>query len=138
MRRTAEVPFVQRVGLLPVVDDPYLKNLVPAADSVLFKDTAGRAAVNLRLLRLAARAYLLDNRKPPATPADLVPGYLARLPEDPFTGQPLRMVLAKDQLTFYSTGPDGADDGGRPCTDSPLRPASKGDVVVTLTVAPAN
>jgi len=43
------------------------------------------------MIAFAARAYELDNGKPPATVSDLVPDYLKTVPQDPVTGT--NMVL---------------------------------------------
>jgi hypothetical protein len=39
------------------------------------------------MITFAARAYELENGKPPASSADLVPAYLKAVPPDPFTGK---------------------------------------------------
>ena len=41
------------------------------------------------LIELASRAYELENGKPPASAADLVPEYLKAIPKDPETGEDL-------------------------------------------------
>lgn len=43
------------------------------------------------MIALAARAYELDKGKPPASVSDLVPDYLATIPQDPFTGKNLSL-----------------------------------------------
>jgi hypothetical protein len=40
-------------------------------------------------VQFAARAYELDNGRPPANIKYLVPGYLKTVPQDPATGQDL-------------------------------------------------
>lgn len=49
---------------------------------------ASRRTRRLALL-LAARAFQLENGRPPARPADLVPGILKAVPLDPATGKPI-------------------------------------------------
>ena len=51
------------------------------------KSHAARARTQRVMLRLAARAYEIENGKPPTSHAQLVPGYLARIPRDPETGK---------------------------------------------------
>ncbi|WP_442482008.1 hypothetical protein [Aeoliella sp. SH292] len=43
---------------------------------------------------------------------ELIPGYLAEVPADPFTGKPLKMLVRADELRVYSVGKNLADDGG--------------------------
>ena len=48
----------------------------------------------------------------PAGLTDLVPNYLAELPEDPLTGKPLLYRIDADAYLVYSVGSNGKDDGG--------------------------
>jgi hypothetical protein len=48
----------------------------------------------LVMIALAARAYELENGKPPASSSDLVPAYLNTVPQDPFTGK--NMIYTPD------------------------------------------
>ena len=50
----------------------------------------------------------------PQTLADLVPGYLASIPPDRFTGKPLSYRLADGAPVVYSWGMDQQDDDGDP------------------------
>ena len=43
----------------------------------------------------------------------LVPDFLPEVPEDPFTGEPLRYLIEENGYVVYSVGPDGVDDGGK-------------------------
>ncbi len=38
------------------------------------------------MIDIAARAYELEKKQPPASIADLVPDYLKAVPQDPLTG----------------------------------------------------
>jgi hypothetical protein len=71
---------------------------------------------HLLIAELAIRAYQLDHGKPPLSPADLVPEYLANFPDDPYSpdSHPLRSAFANGQLKIWSLGEDGDDDGGKP------------------------
>ena len=51
------------------------------------KDENIRRQTLLVIIALATRAYELENGKPPASSADLVPAYLKTVPQDPFTGK---------------------------------------------------
>lgn len=48
----------------------------------------------------------------PATLSALVPVYLASVPQDPFSWQPLQYRLAADSYVVYSIAQNRADDGG--------------------------
>jgi hypothetical protein len=63
---------------------------------------------------LALRCYQSEQGHPPALLQDLVTNYLAKAPQDPFTGQPMTYRLQGTTWLLYSVGPDGVDDGGRP------------------------
>ena len=52
----------------------------------------------------------------------------ARVPIDPFSGQPLRLKLDGKDLVLYSVGPDGTDDGGAPWNEA----TKHGDLVFRL------
>jgi hypothetical protein len=76
---------------------------------------------------LALRCYCSEKAcgAPPRLQA-LVPEYLARVPEDPFSGQPLLYRPHGTNWLLYSVGPDGVDNGGRPGRYASSRP---GDMV---------
>jgi hypothetical protein len=50
------------------------------------RDKNIRRQTSLVVIALATRAYELENGKPPASVADLVPAYLKTIPQDPFAG----------------------------------------------------
>lgn len=90
------------------------------------KDKAAVAHERLLAAELALRCYRSEHGNVPARLDDLVTNYLSKVPEDPFTGQPL---IYKPQGTYgllYSVGPDGVDDGGRPASHGW---SAKGDLV---------
>ena len=62
------------------------------------------------LLMLAMRLHELEKGRFPARLEDLVPDYLPAVPEDEFTGTPMRWNPARE--TLYSVGEDSKDDGG--------------------------
>ena len=61
---------------------------------------------------LAARRYYLQHGQPPQRLADLVPDFLPEVPLDPYTGQPLLMLVDAQKVTIYSVGRDRVDDNG--------------------------
>jgi len=84
----------------------------------------------LLMLELAIRCYQSESGRSPASLDDLVPKYLARIPEDPFTGKPLVYRPQGTNWIAYSIGPDGVDDGGVPAVKAPpgTSGAKKGDL----------
>ncbi len=66
------------------------------------------------LTALAVKSYQLDHKKQlPNTLDELVPGYLAKIPEDPFSkSQPLKYVKKDQSYRIYSVGPDKVDQSG--------------------------
>jgi hypothetical protein len=72
------------------------------------------AQERLLMSELALRCYNADKGRPPAGLQDLVPGYLSKVPEDPYTSQPMIYRLRGTNWVVYSVGPDVVDNGGRP------------------------
>lgn len=62
---------------------------------------------------LALRDHRSEQGHPSARLDDLVTNCLSRVPQDPFTGQPLIYRVQGTNWLLYSIGPDGVDDGGR-------------------------
>jgi hypothetical protein len=67
----------------------------------------------------ALAAYRADHGSYPADLAALVPKYLPAIPEDLFSGGPLRYKGQRAGYVLYSVGPNGKDDGGRSNRDEP-------------------
>lgn len=91
-----------------------------------------RASAQLRLLTvdLALRCYLSENGRLPLNLEMLVPGYLAKVPLDPFNQQPLIFRPHGTNWLVYSAGPDGVDDGGKSIAKVTGAPVPKGDVLL--------
>ncbi len=66
---------------------------------------------------LAVERYRLGRERLPDALGQLVPDYLAVVPEDPFDGMPLRYRRMERGFVVYSVGENGQDDGGK---DAPL------------------
>jgi hypothetical protein len=86
--------------------------LIPAADRVAGAAAEGDAAHQLARLALAVTAYRARTGKHPDQLDDLTPGYITRVPLDPFAGQPLRLKRQGQGVVLYSVGRDLKDDGG--------------------------
>lgn len=74
---------------------------------------------------LALRCCQSEKSSLPARLDQLVPNYLSRVPQDPFSGKPLIYRPKGTNWLLYSVGTDGVGDGGRPAGRGV---ASKGDL----------
>ena len=93
-----------------------------------FTHYAVTARRRLILTELALRCYQAEKAQPPRQLAQLVPKYLQRVPQDPFSSQPLIYRPQTTNWLLYSVGPDGKDDGGRPMSGIMRNPPPPGDV----------
>lgn len=77
------------------------------------RDMQEMAWTELATAALAVERYRLARGGLPETLDQLVPGYLAAVPADPFDGAPLRYKRVDRGFVVYSVGEDGRDDGGK-------------------------
>ncbi len=93
-------------------------------------ETAARADAQHDVLRLAVAVcrFRASRKRFPSAPSELVPGFIAAVPQDPFDGKPLRMKKAEGKLVVYSIGPDAIDNGGAPFD----RQTRTGDIPFTI------
>jgi hypothetical protein len=107
---------------------PLTRLLAPALTKCF--EMAARADAQRDVLAVAQAAlrFRQATGRMPASPADLVPAYLAAMPADPFDGEPLRMKAADGTLIIYSIADNMTDDGGTPWD----KKTSKGDIVFRL------
>jgi hypothetical protein len=78
--------------------------------SILFwRDAAYLANLHLIEAGIAAKRFEQKNGRLPRSLKELVPEFLAEVPIDPYTGEPLRSVL-NDRLIIYSVGADRMDN----------------------------
>ena len=61
---------------------------------------------------LAAKRFQLQHNRWPRTREELVPEFLPAWPDDPFDGQPLRLIASENEFAVYSLGENETDDGG--------------------------
>jgi hypothetical protein len=100
--------------------------------SLGFKLTHGQAALRLEMMRLATWAYRQEQGAMPDEASDLAPEYIDGIPDDPFGPGPLRAQVEEPRVTYYSVGPDGADDGGVPARVKRDRQQAEGDIGITV------
>jgi hypothetical protein len=93
--------------------------VIPAFNKV--QDALDRTEQTQRNLHVAfaLAAYRADAGRYPARLDDLAPKYLAKVPPDTFSGQPLIYRPTDDGYLLYSFGVNGTDEEGRSTDDFP-------------------
>ena len=92
--------------------DPY-SFAVPYNAFLLRSSATELASRRLAVTAIAAERYRRAHAGAPPPSLDaLVPAFLPRVPEDPYSGQPLVLKPAADGYTIYSVDFDRRDDGG--------------------------
>jgi len=130
---------VKEVGLARerIARENRLTNYVSIAE--LYQRDVETDALCLAYLRLAQTAVALESYRAshqnlyPQFLSDLTPAYLARVPEDPFDGKPLRYRKASSGYIMYSIGPDLKDDHG---SRLERLGSNQGDLVFTVVKPP--
>lgn len=93
----------------------FAKLLYPAVAKTALKFAHGQTMLDLAVVACALERHRLAHGQHPETLAALAPRFLAALPLDVITGQPLHYERGADGgFTLYSVGPDARDDGGQP------------------------
>lgn len=101
-------------GHLEVLLDEWNPRITPGY--VYFQREATRWTAVNQLLRadLAIRVYRSEHGQLPDDWPELVPNYLATVPQDPYSAKPLVYRRADDGgFVIYSVGFDGQDNGGK-------------------------
>ena len=112
-------PAKVRTDLTQKIGPMYIALLMPAIQKVNdFNDRAEQIQRNGLLVTVLA-AHFADHKKYPDKLADLVPKYIAKIPEDVFSGKPLIYTPTKSGYLFYSVGVNGIDDGGQLISEEP-------------------
>jgi type II secretory pathway pseudopilin PulG len=114
----ARQPYSLHLPPLHEPTDVINKILLPVFMNARFKAVDCETQNALLLVTLALHAFRLEQGHYPNTLAELAPGCLKRLPNDPFAAQGTFHYRLKGQsYLLYSVGPDGKDDGGTPIYD---------------------
>jgi hypothetical protein len=71
-----------------------------------------RANLNLAIFALATERFRLDHGHWPNAPGELVPAYFSSIPFDPYAIGPLQWKRDDRDVSIYSVGVNGKDDGG--------------------------
>ena len=91
---------------------PFSRLLLPALGRFLAEAKKDVARRDVAECGIAAELYRLDHGAYPKSLEALAPKYLAALPNDTFSGQPLLFKSLPEGVLIYSVGPNGKDDGG--------------------------
>lgn len=91
--------------------EDYFGVRIRAYTAMLDRNALERARHAIVQTLFAARRFVLRESRLPAKLEELVPRYLAALPLDPFSGEPLRYKAAGGLI--YSVGLNFKDEGGR-------------------------
>ena len=139
---TDRQPYSAHLSDPPVPNDPICQILFPVFTQARFKDASDEAENHLLQVALALRAYRVERGAYPTSLNELAPGYLSKMPNDPFDSNgAFRYKRQGEKYLLYSVGPDGIDDGGKPVDDPSKASAnspnarynvaveSKGDIV---------
>ena len=94
-------------------DGALARLLVPATEAVFRAQSHAVARHRAAEVLLAATRERLATRTLPAAIESLVPARLPSVPRDPFTSDsPMRAAFEAGELSVWSVGPNGTDDGG--------------------------
>ena len=94
------------------------------------------ARSRLLLAGAAARYNFLKTGKFPREAAGFAPLFPNGLPQDPFSGTPLRFIADRDPFVVYSVGPDEKDDGATFLYDPTNGTITPGDIFIEIPQKP--
>ena len=86
--------------------------LTPALGKASHMSAVGRAVCLATATGYAAERYRRAHGAWPNAASDLVPAFMATVPEDPWSGKPVLMSSDADGFRIWSIGRDGVDDRG--------------------------
>jgi hypothetical protein len=102
-----------RRGLGRQIGQFYLGLLLPALSTAVHAEDRNTANESMVPVVFALAAYRADHGIYPAALTALVPKYLPAIPEDLFSGGPIRYKREGQGYVVYSVGINRKDDGGR-------------------------
>jgi hypothetical protein len=106
--------------------------LMPSIDGASEAEFRMQTRLTLAQVGFALAAYRADAGTYPASLGNLAPRYIAQVPADPFTDQPLHYQPQKDGFLLYSVGANGKDDRGATFSSDPRGD----DIVIRIPLAP--
>ena len=113
--KNARLSYAQKGAPPAEFNDPMMKFFQSDGERQRLSEARDLIGDRLLMMRLALRAYRLENGAYPPKLDALVPAYLSAVPADPFGGgEALRYQSDGKTYALWSIGPDGVDDGGAP------------------------
>ena len=102
-----------------IIGNWLLTLLMPSVRKVQTASDRVEQAQRNQQIAFALSAYQRDHKQYPKTLADLTPKYLAKIPNDLFSGQAMFYKPTETGFLIYSVGPNGIDEEGRWYDDEP-------------------
>jgi hypothetical protein len=90
-----------------------LSLLIPAFRQASDAEVRSETRRDQTLIALALAEHKRETGNYPETLSELAPKYLEKIPDDAFTGQPLKYQRQEAGYLLYSLGPNGKDDKGQ-------------------------
>jgi hypothetical protein len=87
--------------------------IVPAIRKVVESHNRIHTELLCAEVAIAVERYRLKHDRWPDSLEQLVPNFIAKVPDDPFAAAPLRFRKLNDGVVIYSVGADGQDDHGK-------------------------
>jgi hypothetical protein len=116
------------IGDVEADRNPVVAELLPSLLKIFHRDRVMLLARTLLRVSVAVARYQIDRGQDPDRLEDLVPRYLAKVPECPMTGTALRYANGR----LWSIGINRIDDGGREAEYGSPDEGGDGDVVWTV------
>jgi hypothetical protein len=98
--------------------------IMPGTEALIAARCDESVALQTTRMLLAARAYQSKHGRLPANLDALKPEFIAAVPEDAFSGEPLK--YSREAKVIYSVGKDLRDDGGDLTKDTKRQPLDHG------------
>lgn len=93
-------------------EDP-IAILIPSLTRSTTLHSRSLALLRCTRVALASEEYRLATGKFPSSIEEILPKFLSAILQDPFDGQPLRILNHDEGIVIYSIGEDMRDDGGQ-------------------------
>jgi hypothetical protein len=107
----------------------FAKMLLPALEKSSVKFARAQSTANQAALACALERHWLAHGKYPEALTELVPKFIAKIPNEVVSDQPMRYRRTEQGFTLYSAGWDGTDDGGTLLRSAKNNETEKGDWV---------
>ena len=92
------------------VADVFIAVMLPAMSSTCDYQERGALELDLTKLTFSIAAYRADHGADPEKLSDLVPRYIAKVPDDPFAAAPIQYTIDEEGYVLHSNGPNETND----------------------------